>query len=382
MALNSPASKIPTARKTDLKTQRAGALQKLFGVGGGEVAAEGFKLAPPSQIAVGPQPRTSFPSAELDELADSIAALRAKGGGIEGTGILQPLLVRPLESGEEADDGARYRLIAGERRLRAARNLTLPHVPIIVLGAANFSDPAQVLVMQLVENLQRQGVPPLEEARGFRQLMNENSFSVREAASLVGRPKSYLSDRLSLLKMGDDVQELISQRGDTLLHARALDAIADKNLRVELIGAAREGASLREITRRIAQNQEPPSDSHGNSQLSERSDSSGGETAQNSAFNSSGGESKVSERSDSSSGNYGRQNPVPADEVPTIENLSWWALNDAANALEKFVYHAQHGGLPPERDEREKMKTAANRLGFELEKLRPLLGIQKRRSSR
>lgn len=243
----------PQNSKNDLQQGAQNALSKLFGVSAGEVAATGFKLLPPSQIETAPQPRTVFDEREIGELAQSIAGLREAGGGIEKTGILQPLLV-----GAMTDGSANYRLISGERRLRAAQSLNLPLVPVVVQSGASIQEENGTLwAAQIVENLQRRDLPPLDEAHALWRLIHDRNLSIREAAALLGKPKSYLSDRLALLKMGEDVQELVSERSDTLLHARLIDAIEEPVFRAELIQMTRSGAGRRELERLIQEKNAP-----------------------------------------------------------------------------------------------------------------------------
>jgi ParB family chromosome partitioning protein len=151
-----------------------------------------------------------------------------------------------LQDGERPESG--YRVIAGERRLRAAREAGLPHVPAILVALPEHG----ILLAQLIENLQRQDLPPLEEARGIERLMQEQKLSIREAAKMLGKDKGYLENRLRLLKMGEDVQEMVSFRKDTLPHARLIDAADDPDLRRDLINAVvKEGIGRREVERRI-----------------------------------------------------------------------------------------------------------------------------------
>lgn len=212
----------------------------LFGVQQGEQLASGFKLISREKIERAAQPRQSFPAAEIGELADSIAVLRERGEGIAGTGILQPLLVTQNETG--------YRLIAGERRYRASEQAGVEQLPVIVVAAHENGN----LLAQLVENLQRRDLPPLEEAQGIAQLMAEQNVSLRETARLLGKGKGYIENRVNLLKMKPDVQEMVSVQTDTLLHARDIEAITDAKLRSALIHAVlEEGISRAELRRRI-----------------------------------------------------------------------------------------------------------------------------------
>ena len=268
----------PQNPKNDLQLGAQNALSKLFGVSAGEVAATGFKLLAPSQIETGPQPRTVFEQKEIQELAQSIAGLRDAGGGIEKTGILQPLLVRALAgNASNSANGAQYRLISGERRLRAAQTLGISHVPVIVQDGAQIHEENGTLwAAQIVENLQRRDLPPLDEAHALSHLLDQRKLSIREAAALLGKPKSYLSDRLALLKMGEDVQQMLSDRSDTLLHARLIDAIANAALRQQLIELTLAGAGRREIERIIeaqrSESQNAPQSQNGEEGVSDRSD--------------------------------------------------------------------------------------------------------------
>ena len=265
----------------------------LFGVQQGEQLAGGFKLIARDKIERGLQPRRSFPATEISELAASISALHARGEGIEGTGILQPLLAIAK------DDG--YRLIAGERRYRASEQAGVEQLPVIVM-AANDSG---ILLAQLVENLQRRDLPPLEEAHGIAQLMDEQELSLREAARMLGKGKGYIENRVNLLKMRPDVQEMVSVQTDTLLHARDIEAVLDPALRSSLIRAVLEdGISRTELRRQIEANQQSrqQQDQLGDQQQNNSTDSETGEsTGGNTSPTESGSaETELSVRTDSS----------------------------------------------------------------------------------
>lgn len=215
----------------------------LFGARQGEQLTSGLKLIPRDKIKRGEQPRRTFPATEISELAASLAELRQRGEGIEGTGFLQPLLVT------EQPDG--YQLIAGERRYRASGEMGIELLPAVVVALSNRS----ILLAQLVENLQRRDLPPLEEARGLQSLMSQQNLSLREAARVLGKGKGYVENRLNLLKMGADVQEMVSVQTDTLLHARDIDAVSDPDLRQRLIHAVlHEGVSRADLRQRISPN--------------------------------------------------------------------------------------------------------------------------------
>jgi ParB/RepB/Spo0J family partition protein len=236
------------ATKFDARAQASGAVDKLFGARAGEQVVSGLKLIRHEHIAVKPQPRTQFSNIEVAELAGSIAHLHERGEGIEGTGILQPLLVTLLKDADPDNADARYRLIAGERRFRASQEAGLPHVPCLVLSLSETG----VLPAQLIENLQRQNLAPLDEARALEQLRDEQGLSVRDLAKQMGKTRGYVTNRLDLLKMGEDVQAMVSSREDTLRVAYHIERVADPTQRAELIRAVvEEGIGEREVLRRI-----------------------------------------------------------------------------------------------------------------------------------
>lgn len=218
--------------------------EALFGARTGESITNSFKLIPAHLIERVAQARKSFPSTELDELAQSITDLRSRGEGVEGTGILQPLLVADNPSNAESP----YRLIAGERRYRAAAIVGLESVPCLVVQM----DEQSIVVAQLVENLQRQNLAPLEEAHAIEEMMALHKLSIRDTAKLLGKGKGYIENRLALLKMGEDVQNMVQTRPDTLLHAREIDGLTDLLLRQELIEAVlNDGLSRAMLRHRI-----------------------------------------------------------------------------------------------------------------------------------
>ncbi len=177
--------------------------------------------------------------------------MRARGEGIESTGILQPLLVVPTQN---SSHDTRYRLVAGERRFRASLEAGLAQVPAFVLPLRD----EELLLTQIIENLQRRDLPPLDEARGLEQFMREQKLSIRDVARALGKDKGYIENRLRLLRMGSDLQELVSVRTDTLQHARFIDPVQDTTLRHTLIQAViEEGISAREVQRRIEQASHP-----------------------------------------------------------------------------------------------------------------------------
>jgi ParB family transcriptional regulator, chromosome partitioning protein len=148
-------------------------------------------------------PRRSFAAAELEELA---ASLRERG-------IIQPIVVRSLRG---VPDG--YEIIAGERRWRAAQRAGLHEVPVVVIEATD----AEALQIAIIENVQRADLNPLEEAEGYRALMEEFHNSQEEIAKIVGKSRSYLANTLRLLKLPDAVKAYIQDGKLTAGHARML----------------------------------------------------------------------------------------------------------------------------------------------------------------
>ncbi len=155
----------------------------------------------PSEITASPdQPRKSFDEYELKRLSDSIRA----------SGIIQPLIVRKTQEG--------YRLIAGERRLKAAVMAGLRRVPCVL----HKIDDETAALYSLLENLQRSNLTVFEEAEGINRLISEYGISQSEAAARLGISQSSLSNKLRLLKLGDSIKERISSARLTERHARAL----------------------------------------------------------------------------------------------------------------------------------------------------------------
>jgi ParB family chromosome partitioning protein len=169
--------------------------------------------------------------AELEELASSI----------EENGLLQPIVVRAA-----ADN---YELIAGERRLRAVGILGWDEVPSIVREASDKT----LLVLALVENLQREALNPLEEAEGYASLSDQFDMKQADIAAAVGKNRSTVANLLRLLKLPVSVRRLVEDGSLSAGHARALLAIDDA-LRAAELGqqAAKEGWSVREVERRVS----------------------------------------------------------------------------------------------------------------------------------
>ena len=210
----------------DAKDRAVGAVDKLFGARQGEQIVSGLKLIQHEHIKIKSQPRTTFFAEGISELARSITQLHEREG-IARTGILQPLLVTLAQ----IPGGARYRLIAGERRFRASQEAGLSQVPCLVLTTSEDG----VLPAQLIENLQRSDLAPLDEARALQQLKNEQGLSLRDIAKTLGKTLGYVTICLALLKMGEDVQKMVAKRQDTLRAAHHIERITDPVLRTTVM---------------------------------------------------------------------------------------------------------------------------------------------------
>jgi ParB family transcriptional regulator, chromosome partitioning protein len=175
------------------------------------------------------QPRKRFEGESVSGLADSIRA----------QGLIQPVVVRPrLEGG--------YELIAGERRWRAAREAGIATVPAVVREA----DDRDTLLLALVENVAREDLSPVEEARAYAVLLDEFNLPLGEVADRVGRSKPSVSNRVRLLELPDDVLAMIGRRELTEGHARAVLAVPDHDGRRRLAKRiVREGLSVRAAER-------------------------------------------------------------------------------------------------------------------------------------
>lgn len=160
------------------------------------------------------QPRTDFEDDVLDELSESIKEF----------GIIQPLIVKRVNKD-------RYELIAGERRLRAATRAGLETVPVIVREA----DEQQSALIALIENVQRENLSFLEDARAYKKLMEVHGLTQTMIAQKVGKKQSTISNKLRLLSLPDDIQKVITENKLTERHARALLKVEDEEMRHYII---------------------------------------------------------------------------------------------------------------------------------------------------
>ncbi len=184
-------------------------LEALFGTELHSLQEENVLSLPVSRVEPRQdQPRDHFDEEKLQDLAASIAR----------HGLIQPVIVRPLSSGD-------YQIIAGERRWRAARMAGLTEIPVRVLHA----DDRSVSELALVENLQREDLNPMEEARGYQKLMKDYSLTQEEAAAGVGKSRSSVANAIRLLNLCAPVAEMVERGSLSAGHARALLSLEDPN---------------------------------------------------------------------------------------------------------------------------------------------------------
>ena len=215
----------------------------------GEVGADALDDAPgakrlaeveTSRIQAGRyQPRTRMDEASISELAASIRE----------QGLLSPILVRELDQGG-------YEVLAGERRLRAARQAGLEKVPVLIENV----DDEHALVIGLIENIQRENLNPIEEAQGIQRLIDEFDFTHEAAAKAVGRSRPATSNLLRLLALTDEVKSMVMDGAVEMGHARALLALTGADQVAAAKTVAARGLSVRqteELVRRMIEGAAP-----------------------------------------------------------------------------------------------------------------------------
>jgi ParB family transcriptional regulator, chromosome partitioning protein len=181
------------------------------------------------------QPRTKYDEVKLAELKASI----------KEKGVLQPILVRPVDKG--------YEVVAGERRLRAARDLNLDEIPVVIRDVS----PQESLVLALVENIQREELNPIEEAHAFERLAGEFSLTQDNIAQAVGKDRSTISNTLRLLKLPSEIQDSVSSGEISMGHARALLSLSDEKEQQDIFKTTmKKSLSVRELENLIKARQE------------------------------------------------------------------------------------------------------------------------------
>lgn len=172
------------------------------------------------------QPREEFNEEKLQELADSI----------KENGVLQPILVRPLENGG-------YQIVAGERRWRASRLAGLTEVPVYIKELTD----QQTMQMALIENIQRQDLTPIEEASAYKNLMDTYGMTQQEVAQAVGKSRPAVANALRLLSLTEEVKKLLESGQISAGHARAVAGLPEDAQKELADRAAKEGWSVREL---------------------------------------------------------------------------------------------------------------------------------------
>jgi len=186
------------------------------------------------------QPRADMRPESLGELADSIKA----------RGLVQPILVRPLPR-PNPTESQRYEIIAGERRWRAAQMAGLTEIPAVIRDVAD----EDAVAMALIENIQRENLNPLEEARALLRLIEEFGLTHQAAAEAVGRSRAAVSNLVRLMELTDEVKEMLEHRQIEMGHARALLGLATRRQQIEVATlVAKKSLSVRDtesLVRRI-----------------------------------------------------------------------------------------------------------------------------------
>lgn len=186
------------------------------------------------------QPRKNFDKEALEQLATSIRE----------NGVLQPLLVRPLATGN-------YQIIAGERRWRASKIAGLSEVPVVIRDDLSEE---QVMQIALIENLQRENLNPIEEALGYKELIDNYNMTQEQLAKSLGKARSSIANSLGLLTLPKSVKDLLQQGELSAGHCKALKSIKDPALMTEIAYRAADGElsvrSIESIAKREAKKSE------------------------------------------------------------------------------------------------------------------------------
>lgn len=188
-------------------------LNALFTETAAESGSEPEASLPIASIVTNPdQPRKSFDETQLSELSDSI----------KQNGVLQPILVRKK--------GEKYEIVAGERRYQASKLAGLKGIPAIVREI----DDAEVFQLALIENLQRSDLTPIEEARGYRQLLDTKGLTQEGLAKILSKSRSAIANTLRLMDLPQEVQDMMEEGQITAGHARAILAVPSEEGRIKL----------------------------------------------------------------------------------------------------------------------------------------------------
>lgn len=227
------------ARKSEKKTE--GSFSDLFFDNGSESLDSASTLRLSEIEPNKDQPRKSFDKEALQQLADSI----------NEHGVIQPLIVRSMPGGS-------YQIIAGERRWRAAKMAGLSEIPVVIRD--DLTD-EQAMQIAMIENLQRENLNPIEEALGYKELLEKSGITQDKLAKALGKARSSIANSLGLLTMPNAVQELLKNGSLSAGHCKALKKIKDEAVMIELAHRTAEGElSVRQveaIARREEQDAKP-----------------------------------------------------------------------------------------------------------------------------
>ena len=213
----------------DVRREEPLVVSRPAGADDGGVQAGGLALLPVASIEPHPeQPRRHFDEAALDELAASIAS----------RGVIQPVIVRPLSR-------SRYQLVAGERRWRAAQKAQLHEIPALVRDLSE----REVMALALIENLQREDLNPIEEARAYQRLAESEGLTQAEIAGMVDKSRSHVANLQRLLALPEQVMILVETGALSMGHARALIG-HDKAVELAERAVAKQ-LSVRELEREV-----------------------------------------------------------------------------------------------------------------------------------
>ena len=207
-----------------------------------EASSESTSALPVQKLEPNPdQPRKDFDPASLAELADSIAR----------HGLIQPITVRPLDTGY-------YQIIAGERRWRAARQAGLSQVPVVIREV----DDKTATQLALIENLQREDLNPLEEARGYEVLMETYQMTQEQTADSVGKSRPAVANALRLLKLPESIRAMVEQGILSAGHGRALVPLGDEALQqraaMEIIDKSLSVRQTEQLIKRLQKPEKAP----------------------------------------------------------------------------------------------------------------------------
>ena len=201
-----------------------------------EVKNEGYTLIDINLIKNNDsQPRKRFDDERIMELAESI----------KSNGIIQPLVLKKVDD--------EYIIVAGERRWRAAKSIGLKEVPAIVMNLTE----KQILEISLIENIQREDLSPLEEAKAYQALIKEYGYSQTELADIVGKKQSTIANKLRLLKLSDDVKFSLNQKQITERHARAMLSLNEEKQQEVLREVLKKKLTVADTERLIKKEPKP-----------------------------------------------------------------------------------------------------------------------------